>query len=320
MKEEYFANYIRATAMLMVVFFHTLEVTAIDTTFSNNLFFVLYSIHVPAFLMVSGFLFRGTMRRHTALEIIWQKIMDLGIVFVEWSIMYTIYNLIIFYLLGSPFASLYKCIAFSINNVWYLWFLLFCSLATFITDKLRLPKPFVGIILFIGIWICAMFSVGLTKMATHFLIFWLGYCFKEIGVYFYRMSAVLYIPLTIGNGLYRWFDTGTVIRGGIEMAPVMMYKILGGAFLFMLFYDMCRLFPMVNCENFITRMGGKTLYMYILHFIPLAIYRCIGASTWGAVFVGAGLFVVFTLLIERLIKGTMVDRMLFHPAYFITKK
>lgn len=300
--------------MLMVIFFHTLEVTDIGTALSDKIYFILYSIHVPAFLMASGYLFAGTIKRHSVSDIIKTRIADLGLVFVEWSLMFTVYNWHIFSLMGKSFGSIAECVGFSANNVWYLWFLLFCIIATIVIEKIWMPRGLIVPITASAVIISSAVSPGMAKLGTHYLVFWLGYSFRDARIAVCRIMSALYAVITILNIALNWFDTQTVVRGGIRMVPVMGYKVLGGMFLFMLFYDICNVFKCAGNNNVYASVGEKTLYLYILHFIPLPIYNCLGFRSWKAVFIGTACFGAFALFICRIVRGTFADKMFFRPS------
>lgn len=53
-----YINYARGIAIILVVFGHMIEMTLINESVKFNIDFAFYLLHVPTFLLISGYLFK----------------------------------------------------------------------------------------------------------------------------------------------------------------------------------------------------------------------------------------------------------------------
>lgn len=281
-------DYAKAIAMIMVVCGHFIEMTKIAENVRNSIDFFFYTIHVPTFLFCSGYLFQYTIRKYTYKELLKNKVMNYMGVYLIWGAVLTIINFGVDSLFKYPRGNFFSYILYSFNQVWYFWFLAFCFAFCIIVKLLKIRKWIVAAGIGIAFFITPFFHIGLAKVVTYLIIFLLGYM---SGKFLKQVSRVLLICYTVLMSLAYAFDVvslESVSLGGLETLKVFGIKIIGGMVLvavFELFGEKNRVLKLLDF------LGNNTLYIYILHFIPLAFYRVMrndsiilyGVSVVGAI-------------------------------------
>ncbi len=123
-----FLDGVKAFAILSVVFGHCIQYGSGDAFFSQAAFFdhpvfkFIYSWHMPLFMLVSGALFACTAREKTLREIALSRIRTLLVPILAWSVIP---------LVTAPDTahSIRACLTTVFTNLWFLWAILWCSLA-----------------------------------------------------------------------------------------------------------------------------------------------------------------------------------------------
>ena len=94
----------------------------------------IYSFHMPLFALVSGYLFFFTTKRHTMKEVFKTRVEGIIIPLIAWQFLMNIYR-IIFYWVRDGKLDLLRLIrgySYLYGNMWFLWAILFCSLAVMV--------------------------------------------------------------------------------------------------------------------------------------------------------------------------------------------
>lgn len=112
-------DYLKAVAIILVVIGHSIEVTNIDKSIVSTVDLIVYSLHVPTFLFVSGHFMRVSFTKpsFSCKKIIHTKFIDLIIVWVFWSILLTLWNIIVDMLFNQYTHSIIKYIKYSTNEI-----------------------------------------------------------------------------------------------------------------------------------------------------------------------------------------------------------
>lgn len=129
---EKFPDLIKGVAIILVVAGHCIQsgcgvqYSSGDAYWENYLFKFIYGFHMPLFAMVSGYLFYFSICKRNLLQIIYQRILSIGIPILTWCGMILIveYRGEAFGGVAS-FLSYYRVVMGS--SLWFLWALLGCS-------------------------------------------------------------------------------------------------------------------------------------------------------------------------------------------------
>lgn len=149
-----YIDIVKSFAIFMVVLGHCLQFTLPDNErFSNTLFIMIYSMHMPLFIAISGYLFYYQTKKYSRKELIKNKLRTIGLPAMSFSILIVLAQLTIVWLKGDlSFGSLIHCVGiYFIKGVWFLWALLTISLVYIHLIKYKLPYILVGTILMIPI-------------------------------------------------------------------------------------------------------------------------------------------------------------------------
>lgn len=147
-----YIDIVKSFAIFMVVLGHCLQYTLPDNErFSNTLFIMIYSMHMPLFVAISGYLFYYQTSKYSRKELIKNKLRTIGLPAMSFSIMIVLTQLTIVWLKGDlSFNSLINCIGYYfIKGVWFLWALLTISLLYSLLVKYKLSYILVGTILLV---------------------------------------------------------------------------------------------------------------------------------------------------------------------------
>lgn len=124
----------KGIAIILMILGHCIQLSYVSDEgfFENIVFKLIYSFHMPLFMIISGFLFAGTVERKSLLQIIYSKVTNILFPILIW-------NFIVngkYYLLDKGGVTkikdfLYGCLC----SFWFLWAVLFCSLVMAIIFK-----------------------------------------------------------------------------------------------------------------------------------------------------------------------------------------
>lgn len=98
----------------------------------------IYSFHMPLFALVSGYLFYFSVKKRTMKEIFKTRVEGIIIPLIAWQFFMNVYR-IIFYAIRDgewDFLRLIRGYSYLYGNMWFLWAMLFCSLAVMLLHYL----------------------------------------------------------------------------------------------------------------------------------------------------------------------------------------
>ena len=147
-----YIDIVKSFAIIMVVLGHSLQFTLLECErFSNTLFVMIYSMHMPLFVAISGYLFFYQTQKYSGKELIKNKLRTIGVPALSFSILIVLVQLVILWLKGNLFLdSLINCVGnYFIKGVWFLWALLIISLVYCFLVKYKISYIIVGMMLMI---------------------------------------------------------------------------------------------------------------------------------------------------------------------------
>lgn len=147
-----YIDIVKSFAIFMVVLGHCLQYTLPDEErFCNTLFIMIYSMHIPLFAAISGYLFYYQTQKYSLKELITNKLRTIGLPAISFSILIVLAQLTIVWLKGDlSFWALINCVGnYFIKGVWFLWALLIISLVYCFLVKYKISYISVGTMLMI---------------------------------------------------------------------------------------------------------------------------------------------------------------------------
>lgn len=146
-------DYLKAFAIILVVLGHSLQYglgEPNDGIFDNWLMKFIYSFHMPLFMMISGYLFGFSVKKHSFQENLLEKLKSLLVPIAIWSIPVTIIDIVKYSPERlNPWDFLKSYLNEFIGQFWFLWAVLLCSVIVLIANRFLKDSIIVYIIIFI---------------------------------------------------------------------------------------------------------------------------------------------------------------------------
>jgi fucose 4-O-acetylase-like acetyltransferase len=276
-QRDYFFDNAKFILIAFVVFGHLLKSFVNDNETIYAVYKTIYTFHMPAFILVSGFFAKGFYKKGYLAKITKKLILP----YVIFQVIYSIF----YYFLYSK--SNFKMDLF--DPQWSLWFLisLFCwNIMLLGFAKL---KPMIGISISLGAALLVGYIdsisnyLSLSRTFVFFPMFLIGYYLgkdqlEKIFTFKFRawafiMIAVVFLGFYIYPEInYKWL-LGSKPYSELETTSVIsMYKRLGfyGLSLIMVF-SFLAFIP--RGQYFFTKWGKQTLYVYLLHGFFVRVFR-----------------------------------------------
>ena len=140
MKERsQYLDIVKGFAIILVVFGHCLQfgtfLYANDKYFENNLYQFIYSFHMPLFTLISGYLFYGSISRHSTKYNFRTRFTNLLIPILAWN---TIHAVLINAkgIIAKQNIPWLDILSSYFTSTWFLWAIFWCSLVMLAINKL----------------------------------------------------------------------------------------------------------------------------------------------------------------------------------------
>lgn len=260
-----------------VVFGHLLSPYANDSQLIGALYKTIYTFHMPAFILVSGYFAKGFYKKGYLAKIIKKLI-------IPYLIFQSIYTVFYYYLYGKS-----QFVMDVLNPHWSLWFLisLFCWNLLLLAFA-KIP-PAAGILLSVLIALAAGYAdwisnyLSLSRTLVFFPMFLIGYHLTKGHIHKLLAPKVRLASLAIMAAVfigffilpdvnYKWL-LGSKPYSEIETATaISMFKRLGFYILSLIMtFSFLSLIP--RDQQFFTKWGTRTLYVYLLHGFFVRTFR-----------------------------------------------
>ena len=165
--------------------------------FDNSMFKLIYSFHMPFFMLISGYLFFFSEQKRKMVELIEYKGKSLLYPILMCSLLNLLLTNGISSIMGG-YSSLKSCAigTIPISSLWFLWSVLACSIAIAFAMKISNRPIIQGVLMIVGIPLVALFpnwSLNL-YMYPYFVI---GYLYARNGKHFSKAKPVIGISSTV---------------------------------------------------------------------------------------------------------------------------
>jgi fucose 4-O-acetylase-like acetyltransferase len=222
--------------------------------FSDKLYQLIYSFHMPLFMMVSGYLAWGSVNkandRAARKALIARRAQSLLIPIFFWTAIDYIRILVTNYINGSPQPEAIVFVYFynALNNLWFLWAVWWCFLIVYIVHYFMKDRWAVYAIIFLALFVIPD-GLGL-------------------GAYKYMLPYFV-LPYYI----HGFLEKHSFMKNYKLVFPILMIIYIG-------------LFSLYNEESFIYLTGYKLIGKDVAHQLYLDLYRMIIG------FVGSGVVIL----------------------------
>ncbi|MBV7391888.1 MULTISPECIES: acyltransferase family protein [Enterococcus] len=303
-RDSYFDN-AKFMLMVLVVFGHLIQPFIGDDGFVHDMYYTMFTFHMPAFILISGF-FSKNYRRPGYL---WKSFKTFIVTYLVFQIIYSLY----YWLFGNAGS-------FNVNFTvphWSLWFLVsmfFWNALLFLFGRL---KPPIGLSLSFLIALIAGYlpfinrELTMQRTLVFFPFFLLGYylspkAFKKVQNNSARIKAAIglvfvfcfiYVNESInkywlfGSKPYEDFlsfpELGALVRGIVLLLGVI------GIFSFLSFVP--------TKKTFFTDLGRHTFNVYLLHGFIVRIFRSFDFGGLQINFIGLLFILIFSFGITLLL-------------------
>ncbi len=282
-QRDYYFDNGKFLLIFLVVFGHFIRSFVDDSIFIRALYNTIYTFHMPAFILISGYFATPELNKGKLLKLI-KKLL------VPYVIFQTIYILFYHILLGEPLDFNY------LYPEWSLWFLLSLfswQLLLFIFARL---KKFVAlsVAIILGILIGHLQFPGgflsLSRTIVFFPFFLLGYYMKREHFTLLRSKKMIFPAVNIILLTFILFYTNTNFdfhwlfgsKLYSEMETVLSSPSLQRVVIYLLSILMVGCFFVFVPEKKyrFTFVGRYTLYVYLLHGFFIRLFRAIPWPEW----------------------------------------
>ncbi len=145
-------DYLKAFAIVLVALGHSLQYglgQPNDGIFDNWLMKFIYSFHMPLFMMISGYLFGFSVKKHSFKENLFGKLKSLLVPIAIWSIPVTFIDIIKYSPERlNPWDFFKSYLNEFIGQFWFLWAVLLCSIVVLIVNRFLNDSIIVYVVIF----------------------------------------------------------------------------------------------------------------------------------------------------------------------------
>lgn len=152
-KRELLIDVIKGFAILLMLFGHVIQFASGSEYqqsllyYGNVLFKIIYSFHMPLFMVVSGWLFFSTLQKKTVLEIVTSRFRSL--IFPIFSFSFIVWVLR-FHPEYTVSEQIRNYLSITRYTLWFLWALFYSSMGLLFGNKLFKDNIFVWVLLIFG--------------------------------------------------------------------------------------------------------------------------------------------------------------------------
>lgn len=311
---------LKAIAIILLILGHSIQGGSGNEYLLNNLFFdnylfkFIYSFHMPLFMLISGYLFYNSTIKYSWVHNIKSRITTLLIPIAAWSIIsFTIRvigenNFSVVYLIKTY-------IGLMINNLWFLWAILYCSVVVIIVKKFFRDSVYLYLFGFIlSLMIPDILGSASYKFMYPFFI--IGYFVnknhdKLVEITKKVNSQMMWliisgIPFFILLLFYNWnsyiYTTGYYIFKGnpLQQLVIDIYRmiigLLGSMFVITLIKLIKQKLPN-NCNKYMALIGKNSLGIYVMSGYLFEILKRI---TYNLSNINYGIMIAETIIIVTL--------------------
>lgn len=335
-KRDVMLDVIKAFTIITVVVGHCIQYGSGADYFEGRLFFdnilfkILYSFHMPLFMIISGYLFAGSIHRGWKVNVR-RKFDSLVIPILAWSLLPFVISLIENWDKG---ITVYNIIGLYINsvlyNLWFLWAVFWCSAVVLVVYYGYRNRLWIYMLLFVfSFFVPDIYHVGLYKYMYPYFV--AGFLYREGNYkerlrriyssnYFLFATGILFVVLLLFYGYddYIYTSGHRIVNRWFSQLGIDLYRyaigFVGCIFVILGFYKMERYIkPVIPALSY---LGRRTMGIYILSgivfqylFIPLT--GSLDGLNYGILLVeSVGVLLLCLMVVEIIARFKWLNRFL----------
>lgn len=310
----------KGTLILLVILGHTIQWNQVDSFDENILFRIIYSFHMPAFILVSGYIY-GYVKVYKSESIFFIKrnIQRLVIPFISW---YLIKYFIDKIYVEINLLEYIKNLIFHVDNgLWFLWIVFLLRIIFFVIGKisnyLSLKNNFkiellMLVILYFMINIIPFGVLGIGLLKKYYIYFFIGYIINKlyktikINKVVYLIVVILFIILSS-----QWsrvnpplFYNEFISQKGfiLKILALYIYPLITALAGTLAIYKLTKFINIKNIyiSELLIYLGKNSLIIYAIHyyFISITKIRYIAIS----ILVNFIIAIILSIILFRILK------------------
>lgn len=274
-------NFIKATCIILVVFYHvtvpgfysTVPYLNSDGIIANFWLYInlyLSNLRMPAFFFISGFLFRGGVGEYDLCYVIKNKTLNLlylysvwcliqwfciGLVVDEFNGQRISNNINSFY--ANSFGTFVYLSLIGMSGSWYLYALAFYFIVAKVFSRYRLYVFIIGLLLNYCVSLDYIDGWGMQGIARNFVYFVIG---------------VFYSPFIIDIKKHIWKLVVLLFASSVHLYLGVNVIFFKSILVVIIFVALCRIAHGIRIVQVIGRLGKFTLPIYVLHRIFIELF------------------------------------------------
>jgi len=172
-KRDAYLDIVKGIAIIAVVVGHCIQFGSgaefmQGDFFYNDVFRFIYSWHMPLFMLVSGYLFSFSVRRHDWQALVISRFKQLVLPMLSWAILITI---VLCTLGGGNGTFIHNLIKHFLNDTWFLWAIFYNSLLVLVVRNLLADS----LLFYVGLYVLTFvvpdsFNAALYKYMYPFFV------------------------------------------------------------------------------------------------------------------------------------------------------
>ncbi|WP_315273381.1 acyltransferase family protein [Prevotella histicola] len=294
-----YIDVVKGIAIILVVYGHCIEYYSKEYIYDNFFYSdivhkIIYSFHMPLFMVIIGYLFSGTIERYSFPCVLQSRFTKLLLPIFIWNSLFLLIQNFINLLEGRRICSLGEGIWSYFNALWFLWAIFYCSMIVLCVSRWLHDNIYV----YIALWIVMLFIPGIYGINLYvymYPFFVVGYLwnkhhimgkFKKLfstKVSIYLLSTLLFLLYVVlcvhytvhdyiyisGSGILKGLRTTHPYIDFFQLSTNLYRYVIG----FVGVSTCCLFMSFVYFKNYklfnviIAKLGRKSLGIYIISTI-----------------------------------------------------
>lgn len=286
-----FINVLRGIAVFLMLWGHCIQCCCLNAFdfFENSVFRVIYSFHMPLFMLISGYLFFFSMRKRSLKDLLIHKTQLMIQPIIMCGILCFLLGAVVETLKGNYAAIFGGGWLRHLTDYWFLWSVLSASIVVGIAYKITDKWWIIAIILILGIpFVCTMpCAEKNVYMYPYFIIGFLFSavkdmdCIKKLNYAKYVFLILFPIMMLFYRKEHYIYTSGFFGGNGLlKHMPINMYRwaigLVGSIFVIVLLEFIFEFakgkFENTHITRLFENLGKKSLQVYTLSCIFLSNY------------------------------------------------
>lgn len=224
------ADSLKGILILLVVLGHAIQYTIDDGCYTNHLWNIIYSFHMPAFMAMSGFFaYRIGGSKNNVIQTIYRRFRQLLIPYLLWTF------LLMIICNNLKKQRIWELFLYPDKGLWFLWVLFFIAvlfiLCEWLAKTIRIKQElFVVLACFILALSMILFKTkifSIQLISYYFLFYSLGYYAHKHYEVILSIKARLIVLLILLWSVLAWFwqmqDIPSILKGVLISETIILY-------------------------------------------------------------------------------------------------